>query len=534
MELNGHEVELTTLRDIIRARAELGDKPLAVVDDETITFAEADERSNRVANWLAGVGVEKGDVVATYMYNSVDHIAAWFGCAKIGAIWAPLNIALVNVDLAYTIDNAKPKVLIADAELHSNFAKIRGDLTEPPLEVVRGETSDEGPHTPLATLFEASSEEPEAHVEISDPAGIIYTGGSTGMPKGVVVANGWYLPAAVRYDEMFEVRPGDVHMGVGQMCHAIGSAVDVLCPMYWGVTTVMTKWFSASRFWEVATKHDATIVGCMIGPLMVALTKQPLTAAGESNQIRVTSTGSGQVPRADIELFKERFGIELLEIYGQTETGPLGAVGQRRDDNPHHSLGKSHGWCEANVFDDLDRPCEPDEQGQIVMRPTVPFSFLLGYHNQADKYHEATRNLWFHTGDLGHFDANGYLHFDGRMSHSIRRRGENIASLEVESALLRHPDIEECAVVGIEADLGEEDVKAFVVLAAGAEFDPVGIIRFCEEQIAYFKVPRYLERIDTLPRSATKNEVERFKLKELGLGDAWDREAEGVTVKRRV
>jgi carnitine-CoA ligase len=533
LRLNGHELEVATVPDLLRRRREHGARPLAIVEGDSLSYAQADERANRVANALIGLGVAKGDVVMTYMYNSVEHLAAWFGAAKAGAVWAPANLALVSLDLEYTIADAAPKVLITDAELLPNVLAIR-DRLDPSLRiVVHGAHAGPSDLLPLGRLLEGAPDDPNVPVAPADPAGIVYTGGSTGLPKGVVISNLWFFPAALRYDEMFGVREDDVHLGLGQLCHAIGSAVDVVCPMYWGLTTVMSRWFSASRFWDVAAEHRTTIVGVFIGPLMMALLNQPSRDDDAVNPIRIASSGSGQVPRDRVEAFKERFGIELLEIYGQTETGPLGAVGQRSHDNPYHSLGRPHGWCEIAVLGRDDEPCAPGVQGEIALRPTFPHTFLLGYHRKPEQFVEACRGLWFHSGDLGHLDEQGYLHFGGRLSHSIRRRGENVAALEVEGTLLLHDAVAEAAVVGVESELGEEDVKAFVVPVPGHDVEPAELVRFCADRIAFFKVPRYVEVVETLPRSATKNEIERFRLKARGIGDAWDREAAGVTVGRR-
>jgi crotonobetaine/carnitine-CoA ligase len=531
VQLNGHELELATVKDLIRARGALGDRPFATVGDETLTFGEADLLGNRVANSLRTLGVGKGDVVATYMQNSVAHICAWFGAAKLGAIWAPLNIALVNLDLVYTLRNAAPKVLVVDQELLPNLLAVRDQLAE--LEttvVVHGTGTGVAASWPtFAELQQGAAEEPEADVAPSDPAGIIYTGGSTGLPKGVLVSNLWYFPGILRYQEMFEPTDADVHLGLGQMCHTIGSAVDVLTPFYVGMHTVLSRRFSVSRFWETVRGHGATIT-VLVGPLMTFLLNQPERSDDAANPLRIAGTATGQVPGEVPERFAARFGVELLELYGQTETGPLGCVSQRRHDRPHRSVGTPNGWAEVMVADADDRPVPAGTVGEILLRPTHPHTFLLGYHRQPEKYVDACRNMWFHSGDLGHLDEQGYLHFDGRQAHSIRRRGENIAAVEVEEALLLHPDVAEAAVVGVPSEVGEEDVKAWLVLREGATLDPAELLRFCEERIAYFKVPRYVEVTHELPRSVTKNEIERYKLRDRGVGDAWDREAAGYVV----
>jgi crotonobetaine/carnitine-CoA ligase len=533
VQLNGHEVEFATVKELVRARAALGDKPFATIAGETLTYADANERANRIASSLRTLGVEKGDVVATYMHNSVDHVCAWFACAKLGAIWAPLNIALINLDLLYTLQNAAPCVVVVDAELLPNVMAIRDRLGGEPTIVVRGEAEGDAAAWPsFDDLRSGAAVEPDVAIVPSDPAGLIYTGGSTGLPKGVLVSNLWYFPGFLRYGEMFEPTPDDVHLGLGQLCHTIGSAVDVLAPMYFEMGTVLSRRFSASRFWDLARSQRTTIT-VLVGPLMTFLLNQPARGDDADNPLRIAGTATGQVAPDVRTRFAERFAVDTLELYGQTETGPLGCFGQRRSDRPYHSVGRAHGWAEVMIGDPEDRPCPPDVVGEILLRPTHPHTFMLGYHGQPEKYAEACRNLWFHTGDLGHLDEQGYLHFDGRQAHTIRRRGENIAAVEVEQALLAHPAIADCAVVGVRSEHGEEDIKAYVVAREGEALDPVDVVRFCEERIAYFKVPRYVELVDALPRSVTKNEIERYKLRDAGIGGAWDREAAGYVIGRR-
>jgi len=372
MQLNGHELEFATVKDLLRARAALGEKLFAIVADERLTYAGANDVANRIASSLHTLGVEKGDVVATYMQNSVDHICTWFACAKLGAVWAPLNIALVNLDLAYTIQNAAPRVLVVDDELLPNLLAIHDRLDPGLTIVVRGEADGVAAAWPtFEDLGRGAPEEPEVEVRPSDPAGLIYTGGSTGLPKGVLVSNLWYFPGFLRYREMFEPGPEDVHLGLGQMCHTIGSAVDVLTPLYLGMSTVLSRRFSASRFWEIARRHGTTIT-VLVGPLMTFLLNQPARPDDAENTIRIAGTATGQVPREVPVRFAERFDVDMLEVYGQTETGPLGCVSQRRDDRPYHSVGRPHGWAEVMIADADDRPCPPGVVGEIAFRSSTP------------------------------------------------------------------------------------------------------------------------------------------------------------------
>lgn len=532
MKLKDYKLKATTVRELIRLQASLGDKPLAIIDEDSISYAEADRSANRIANSLLALGITKGDIVATYLYNSIDHIRLWFACAKIGAIWTPLNIALVNVDLAYTINDVKPRLIVIDHDLLANYAEVRDRVARPGMiEVLRRGEAGAG-WLPFDDLDRGDEREPDVLVHWTDPASIIFTGGSTGLPKGILVSNAWYFPGIFRYLEMLRPQPDDVHIGLGQMYHTIGSAVDILAPVYFGLTTVMTRWFSASKFFDTARRYNCTL-SVIIGPTLLALVRQPEKPDDRDNPIRVAATGTGGIPRENIDRFMDRFGIDLFELYGQTETGPLGCIGERADDRPYYSLGRAHGWVDVRVVDRNGVDCGPDVTGEILIRCIYPSTFMLAYFNKPDKYAEACRDLWFHSGDLGHFDANGYLHFDGRMAHLIRRRGESIAAVEVEAIILTHPAVGRCAVVGVPSDMADEEVKASIELREGATLDPLEIVKFCEERIAYFKVPRYVELLDKLPVSASKNEVERHKLREAGVASAWDREAAGYTVRRR-
>lgn len=533
MRLKDYNLDVTSLKGIVARQASLGDRIAITIDDEAISYAEVDRQANRIANSLASRGIQKGDVVVTYMHNSIDHVLAWFGCAKLGAIWAPVNIALMPVDLAHTLRECRPSAILMDQELLENYRTIREDLGISLLEIVRGGTVGQ-PFVDFAVLYEGSDTEPEVDVHWTDPAGIIFTGGSTGLPKGVLVANAWYFPGVMRYKEFFEPQENDVHVGVGQLYHTIGSAVDVLGPFYWGIPTRLMRWYSTASMLSAITEHGGSL-SIMVGPIMMALMAQAKPEQVASNTLRLVGTATVGLPHEKLVEFREMFGVDSLEIYGQTETGPMCVVQQRLWDRPHHSQGTTNGWAEVMIADQYGASVPAGVTGEILIRCTYPSTFMMGYYNRPDKFAEACRDLWFHTGDLGHLDEQGYLHFEGRMAHSIRVKGENIAAIEIEQVVMSHPAVDRAAVVGTaDPRSGDQEIQVFVKLVEGQTLEPLDIVKHCEDKIAFFKVPRFVEFVDSFPVSATKNEIERHKLRERGTQNSFDRLSIGYKVKRKI
>ena len=523
MLLNGKLLEHTNMRDVLLSRRSLGAKPLLICDGETLTYAGADEASNRIANSMIGHGIGKGDVVATFMYNSIDHAVIWLACVKLGAVFASLNVSLAASELVYSLADTNARLIVVDHDLIDVYRQARADINPLPVEILwhGPESGDE--FVRFDSLLNGVNTLPEVDIAPNDPMSIIYTGGSTSMPKGVLVPHMHYIAAAERYKEITQSQPDDVHFANSHFFHVGGQQFGLMGPLYCGTTGVMTRWFSVSNYWRIARETGATIID-PIGTMISALLAPEPSPADRNHKVRVgIGIASGQVRAAFRHQFEERFGVPLLEVYAMTEVGVL-LCSERLEDKTLNSCGKTYGWADICIVDEYESPVPTGEQGQILLRPTSTNCFMLEYVNKPQETIAAWRNLWYHTGDIGYLDDDGYLYFVGRQAHWVRVRGENVSAFEVEKVLTEHAAIEDCAIVGVPAQLGEEDVKAYVQLAAGASLAPEAIVDFCKASLAYFKVPRFIEFVSEFPRTITKHEIERHALRARGIGDAWDRD----------
>lgn len=530
MFLLGEELEVTNMRDLVVARAANGEKPLLICRGETLTYRDAHIRSNCIANSLKELGLGKGDVLATFMYNSVDHAAIWFACAKLGAIWAPLNVSLHKEDLLYSLIDSGAKFVVVDTDLIQAYSSVRADLPAGLVEILwqspDREPVEEQGFLDFTTLLEASGDTPEVDIAPDDPLAIVYTGGSTSMPKGVLAPHLYYIAAGMRYRDIVEPVPDDVHFANSHFFHSGGQQFGVSGPLFCGITGVMTKWFSVSQYWKIVRETGATIID-PLGTMMSALLTRPPSESDTDHRVRLgIGIASGQVRRELRDQFEERFGIPLLEVYSMTEMGVL-LFSERQHDRRAGSSGRSYGWADVMIADEMDMPLPPGVTGQILLRPNAPNTFMKEYVNKPAETLAAWRNLWYHTGDLGYLDEDGYLYFVGRKAYWIRRRGENVSAFEVEKVITAHEAVADCAVVGVPAELGEEDIKAYVQLKEGHTLDPAELVSWCAGRIAYFKVPRYIEFVTDFPRTLTKAEIARHELRALGVGNAWDSEASG-------
>ncbi|NLS68177.1 O-succinylbenzoate-CoA ligase [Bradyrhizobium brasilense] len=522
MRIAGEDVPWNSIHDLLQARAlQHADAPLVDVAGTITSWGELNRAADRMASALATAGVGPGDRVCSMMDGRVEQLVVWFATNKLGAVWVPLNTGLVGDDLHYTVRDAAPKTLFVEAESAPRFHDWPADAPLPAARIC----ADASPRFERWSSFtNVTGGVRPARVGPKDPGVIIYTGGTTGRPKGVVMPHFAFLAAGYRYRDAFDVRPDDHQYSVLPLFHVGGTMLGIMGPLVTDIPTTLERRFSATRFWQRARERGATLID-PVGTMVTVLTRQSADAADRDHRVRASVGVTGQVPPDVAPEFSRRFGIELVNLYSLTEAGGVLITYTKPSSKRPDAHGEPGRWADFRVVDDMDQECAVGTTGEIVLRPRVPYTFMLRYHNDPPRTLECWSNLWLHTGDLGRVDEDGFLHFVGRQAHWLRCRGENVSAYEVEATVSACPDVAEAAVVGVPAELGEEDVKVFVVPASGAAQDPAALIAWCAARLARFKVPRYVEYIQSLPRSAAKQEVERHKLRALPNDGAWDARA---------
>jgi carnitine-CoA ligase len=511
------------------------DHQAALSGEAVLVRTDSDERSFRAqrdlaASWagrLAAEGLAAGDAIAIMSKNRAELLDLWLGAAWLGAVAVPVNTAARGAQLAHVLRDSGARILVVEAEQVGALEHVDDDL--PALERIwlldagggewRGRPLEAipGPGDPVAR--------PAARP--GDTTSILYTSGTTGPAKGVLCPHAQWYWWGVRTGALLGVGPDDVLYTCLPLFHtnALNTFVQALLA---GATFVPGSRFSASAFWRRLAESEATVT-YLLGAMAHILAKRPPVDPYErEHRVRIAlapATAADLYP-----VFRDRFGIEIVDGWGSTETNVVIATAGRNA--PPGSMGAVVDGFEARVVDEDDEEVGPNAPGELVVRAREPFSFANGYHGLPADTARAWRNLWFHTGDRVVRDDEGWFWFVDRLKDSIRRRGENISSYEVEAALTSHPDVAAAAAVPVPAEVGEDDVLAFVVLREGAHPTHEELIRHCEPRLAYFAVPRYLEFLHELPLTAN-GKIEKYRLRERGIGTAtWDRQAAGVGLRR--
>ena len=515
-----------------RQARKYGDRTFLYFKDDKFSYRDLDEASSRVASGLQKIGVSKGDKVAIMMPNCPEFIFLWFGICKLGAVEVPINLAHKGDVLTYMMDQSDSSLLVVHQDYLDRVEAIQEDIPK-----IRQVVLFDGQAGSTARLSKPVVAWPDVvdndgtyradEVLWSDPSCILYTSGTTGPSKGVMLPHNYTVFMGEIVWEAAEYTEDDCLYNALPLFHGNAQQLSFMPALLSGARTALAERFSASRFWPDVKRYGCTEFNSL-GSIVPILFKADPKTDDADNPLRLMVCAA--TPKDIFRPFEERFGLSLVEIYGMTEFG-LPLMNNLRDRKPG-SCGRPRRCAVRLVNDNETIVTEPNTVGELLVRPEGDYCMLLEYYNMPERTVEAWRNLWFHSGDYFTFDEEGYYFFVDRKKDALRRRGENISSYEVEKSINAHPAVLESAAVAVKSPMGEDEVMVCLVLRPGFSLTPEELMAHCEKRMAYFMVPRYLRFVETLPKTATER-VQKHVLRSEGVTmDTWDREAAGYEVKR--
>lgn len=526
--------EECVLRDLLDRWSDVQpEEPFAVFErDPPLTYAKMRTLVRRTAKAFQDLGVQQGENVFVWMPNCSDTLVVWFALNYIGAVYVPANTAYRGRLVEHLLANSGARLAIVHPGLVDRLDGINLGALSTVVVMGDGARQVDGLRVLARSALDGSDERvsaPARPIEPWDTQSIVYTSGTTGASKGVlssychlyvmglgVVSDRRNTPFLGTSDRFLITSP---LFHVGGTCCVYGSLAV-------GASVALAGDFDTATFWSTVQSTGSTAV-VLLGVMANFLVKQPPTADDRRSGLRHARI----VPfSAEAVGFAERFGVETDTNYSMTEI----SVPLVSDPNPRvpGSCGKVRDGFEVRIVDEHDREVERGSVGELVLRTSQPWLINHGYYRDPEATAHAWRNGWFHTGDAFREDRDGAFYFVDRFKDSIRRRGENISSFEVETEVCGHPSVREAAAIPVPSEHGEDEVLVAIAPVEGDTIDPADLIAFLRSRMAHFMVPRYIRVLPELPKTPT-GKVEKYRLRQEGTAaDTWDREAAGIAVRR--
>jgi crotonobetaine/carnitine-CoA ligase len=539
--MTAHEVwsraeQNTVTAALARAAAQFGARVFLDFSGTTYTYSDIDRESTRLARGLLNLGVRQGDAVASILDNNIEAVLCWFAINKAGAISVPVNTAYKGEFLRHQLNDCGASIVIAEPDYAQRVVDVESGLTRASVLLQR-----EGPLLASSRLQvrELRSVCSESHEPLPDPnspadlAMLIYTAGTTGPSKGCMISHNYVCNLGRQVVLMEDRHQDDCNWTALPLFHMNATGGSILSCMFVGARVAIFPRFSVSRFWPDIRRSRATVAS-LLGSMITFIAEAEETEDSRACFGQLHTVRGSPFPALLQEKWKTRFGVRRAgsNSYGLTEAARV--TGLRCDEEgPPGSSGRANADFDVRIFDDDDNELPPWTPGEIVIRPRRPLVMFAGYWNRPEDTLKIMRNMWLHSGDIGRFDAEGYLYFVDRKKDYLRRRGENISSFEVETGLRAHPAVEDVAVHAVFSEAGEDDVKATIVLKKDAVITEEMLCRWAIERLPYFTIPRYFEFRQDLPRNPL-GRVLKYQLREDGCTpNTWDREKTGLRIPKR-
>ncbi|MDM3975034.1 AMP-binding protein [Mycobacterium marseillense] len=513
-------VDSFTVPAVLDRRAEQHpDRVMMSIAGVDVTFEQMRRRSRAAANMLSGLGIGHGDCVALFTATCPEWVYFWLGAARIGAVSAAVNAATKGDFLLHTLRLSRAKVILTDAERRPRVDDVADGLDASTDVVVLDDSVTRAlSSTPVHPVGDSPGGEADVGV-------LFYTSGTTGPSKAVATTWHYLFSVAATAAAAWEFGVGEVLWTAMPLFH-LSAAPSVLAPMLVGGTTVLAKAFHPAEVWDEIRAHGA--VGFAGAGAMVSML-QNLPADTRDAQLPLRFISAAPIDATSYRDIEKRYGCRIVTMYGLTEAFPI-ALKAVADEGVPGTSGRPNPDFDVRIIDERGVPLPPGAVGEIACRPKRSHVMSEGYVGQGGRVDPHPE--WFRTGDLGRLDADQNLTYVDRVKDSLRRRGENVSSVEVETVVMRHPAVAEAAAVGVPSELGEDDILVVVTLRPGATLECAELLDFCAARMPYFCVPRYVETVDELPKNVI-GRIRKDVLRKTGVNPgAWDREKEGYIVAR--
>jgi long-chain acyl-CoA synthetase len=479
-----------------RSVERFGEYQSLIFEERFLTNAEQLADAHRFADALSRLGVRPGDRVAVMMPNCPEVFTAYGGTLAVGAISVPIVFLLAVPELNHVLSDARPKVVVTGPELLGTLQMAVEGLTDPPAIVVTGSVVPDGVLSFDGLMAEADARFALADREDGDLAVIMYTGGTTGRPKGVMISHGNLYWNATTLAAMAEVEPGDMSLLALPVSHLFG-LIAAITGQVLGVRGVLLRWFTADAVLEAIERYRVTYIP-MVPTMATYLLQHPDPERYDTSSLKTVVLSAAPVPIELKEQFARRFHCEVVEAYGQTEASPAIAVERPGEEKRPGSCGKALEGVEVAILDEVGDEVPSGQVGEICAKSP---GIMVGYYNLPEATSETVRGGWLHTGDMGYTDGDGYLYVTDRKKDLIIRGGFNVYPRDVEEVLYAHPKVAEAAVVGRPDAVMGEAVAAFVVCLPGEEMEEEELFAFCRERLAKYKSPSEFHFVPMLPKS---------------------------------
>jgi len=527
-----------TVNAVVRRAVEAhADRLFLEFQGRSYTYGQMHLEVCRLANGLRDLGVAKGQTVVTLLDNSAEAVFVWLALNKLGAISVPVNTAYKGEFLRHQAADAGACVIIAESDYAERVAAVADRLPEFKTLVYRGERPTVGTISqtvlPWSEALSQDSSDPQVDVKPGDLAMLIYTGGTTGLSKGCMVSHNYACNFARQMVTLTGRSQDTVTWTPLPVFHFNAVASTILCNALVGAGVALYWRFSVSNFWPEVERTGATDCA-LLGTMFTLLARADDNDAMLRCKGQLHAAWGAPFPPEIQKIWQDRFGLKYTVAggYGLTECSVMSLLPYGTPARPGSS-GMRNEWFDVRIVDDDDNELPDGTPGEIIVRPRQPHIMFEGYWKRPEDTLKVMRNQWFHTGDIGKFDEEGYFYFTDRKKDYLRRKGENISSMEVENALRMHPAVEDVAAHAVLSELSEDELKITVKLREGQHLSEEALFRWSADQLPYFAVPRYVEFRADLPRNPV-GRVLKYQLRDEGVtATTWDQEKAGVQIRKR-